>query len=498
MAVSISVSGSSYFTKFFQNTKTPCCQRQGRLVYPQRSMAEAVVCASCPEIYHDRVAELCLQHQVQKAFGKAGDMVNGLSGKDWIPKWEAKVVMATVTKAQTLNSNKALILCIAGGKNCDAEMARQPALVKAIKTEMASQDFRVRVEWIEINEFLERYPEAKSKNSKSTKENVKPKDGKGGKDKKDSQGGKDGKDGKGGKDKKDSQGSKDGKDGKGGKDKKDGKGGKDGKDGKGGKDTKNGKGAVEGKGDLHSCYPKHSNPPVKESAKNAVSSQADKKFCKYWQQGECKNGKDCAFEHGPRMSSDPPKAKANAKKDKKDKKLPCTGCGRTFKDWQDMCSKHFLCKGHTPICVCQECGDAFKDDIACGQHQAAKGHKGMARYNDINDDEDESEGWDCGQCGKTFASESAVEQHQQSTGHGDFPSCLTCGRTFGFGDEQALLQHQMTKGHGGVQWLLNSDSEDEDLPHTGGPPMFFADHLSHRELAAMILGAPEPVIPRPW
>ena len=52
-------------------------------------------------------------------------MVNVLSGKDWIPKWEAKVVMATVTKAQTLNSNKALILCIAGGKHCDAEMVRQ-------------------------------------------------------------------------------------------------------------------------------------------------------------------------------------------------------------------------------------------------------------------------------------------------------------------------------------------------------------------------------------
>ena len=68
-------------------------------------------------------------------------MVNVLSGKDWIPKWEAKVVMATVTKAQTLNSNKALILCIAGGKHCDAEMVRQPALARAIKTEMASQDF---------------------------------------------------------------------------------------------------------------------------------------------------------------------------------------------------------------------------------------------------------------------------------------------------------------------------------------------------------------------
>ena len=55
-------------------------------------------------------------------------MVNVKSGKDWIPKWEAKVVMATVTKAKTLKSNKALTLNIAGGKPCDAEMVRQPAL----------------------------------------------------------------------------------------------------------------------------------------------------------------------------------------------------------------------------------------------------------------------------------------------------------------------------------------------------------------------------------
>ena len=80
--------------------------------YPQRSMTEAVVCASCPETYHDRVA------------------------------------------------------------------------VRAIKTEMASQAFRVRVELIEIHEFLERYPDVTSKTSKSTK----PKYGKGGKDTQDGKG----------------------------------------------------------------------------------------------------------------------------------------------------------------------------------------------------------------------------------------------------------------------------------------------------------------------
>ena len=96
-------------------------------------------------------------------------MVNVLSGKDWIPKWEAKVVMATVTKAKTLKSNKAHILDIARGKHCDAEMARQPALVRAIKTEMASQEFRVRVEFNEISEFLERVSGHQVKNYKVDK-----------------------------------------------------------------------------------------------------------------------------------------------------------------------------------------------------------------------------------------------------------------------------------------------------------------------------------------
>ena len=118
-------------------------------------------------------------------------MVNGKSGKDWIPKWEAKVVMATVTKAKTLKSNKARVLYTAGGKPCDAEMVRQPALARAIKKEMASQEFGVRFKFIEINEFLERYPTTKSKTSKSTKENREPKDGKGGKDTQDGKGGKD-------------------------------------------------------------------------------------------------------------------------------------------------------------------------------------------------------------------------------------------------------------------------------------------------------------------
>ena len=87
-------------------------------------MTEAVVCASCPETYHNRIAELCLRHQVQKAFGKAV-YIERTKWKRLGSRREAKVVMATVIKAQTLKSNKALILGIAGGKNGEVEMAEE-------------------------------------------------------------------------------------------------------------------------------------------------------------------------------------------------------------------------------------------------------------------------------------------------------------------------------------------------------------------------------------
>ena len=43
-------------------------------------------------------------------------MWNKLSGKRWIPNLEAKVAMTTMTKVQTVNTNKAFILCIEGGE----------------------------------------------------------------------------------------------------------------------------------------------------------------------------------------------------------------------------------------------------------------------------------------------------------------------------------------------------------------------------------------------
>eukprot|EP00927_Polykrikos_kofoidii_P054326 TRINITY_DN48754_c0_g1_i1.p1 TRINITY_DN48754_c0_g1~~TRINITY_DN48754_c0_g1_i1.p1 ORF type:complete len:492 (-),score=71.14 TRINITY_DN48754_c0_g1_i1:220-1521(-) len=84
-------------------------------------------------------------------------MVDSLAGRDWIPKWEAKVVMAMVTKVQTLGSSRARLICIEGGPFCDLEMSRQPHLVKAIRQELGDPEFRVRVEWMSFAEFNEEF-----------------------------------------------------------------------------------------------------------------------------------------------------------------------------------------------------------------------------------------------------------------------------------------------------------------------------------------------------
>ena len=120
-------------------------------------MEEAVVVASCPSKHHDVVSYFCKKRGFQKAFGREGDMVDTLSGDDWVAKWEAKVAMATVTKAETLGTSRAKIICISGGEFCDLELASQPMLVREIKQEMQNEAFRVRVEWMEFEEFMEHY-----------------------------------------------------------------------------------------------------------------------------------------------------------------------------------------------------------------------------------------------------------------------------------------------------------------------------------------------------
>ena len=55
-------------------------------------------------------------------------------------------MMTTVTKAQTLKTDNILIICVSSGQICNAETARQPVPVRAIKTEMTDPKFIVRID----------------------------------------------------------------------------------------------------------------------------------------------------------------------------------------------------------------------------------------------------------------------------------------------------------------------------------------------------------------
>lgn len=118
-----------------------------------RESVVVVVCASCPVKHHDEALRICNHCNIQKAFGKAGDMVDKLSGKDWISKWEAKVVMTVVTSVNILRADRAHIFCIEGGPHCDLEASAQPKLVRAIRQELRKSEFPVQVVWLSFEDF---------------------------------------------------------------------------------------------------------------------------------------------------------------------------------------------------------------------------------------------------------------------------------------------------------------------------------------------------------
>jgi hypothetical protein len=333
-------------------------------------------------------------------------MVNSLSGKDWIPKWEAKVVMATVTKAQTMGVNKALILCVSGGKNCDAEMGRQPQLVRAIKQEMADQSFRVRVEWMDVEDFYERWPATKGTiprappNLLTGRQNVESKQPK-------------------------QQGAQR-------------------------SDVPQATASqpkAEAKKQKAEAKPKaeaHSKQKVTSAQPKAVA------LCKYFAKGKCVNGDACTFSH----RSDKEGRDTNSAACGQAKQIQCLECGKSFKTWEQIEAKHWLCKGHAPMCKCVQCGKAFDIGAQCQQHQKDTGHKGMARVN-----HPAPATWICRQCSKLFNTETALDQHKTSAGHNTVPACKGCDRVFD--TFQALSQHQAAKGHTGVEWLDESDLESD-------------------------------------
>jgi hypothetical protein len=120
---------------------------------------EAVIVASCPESRQILVTEICKRKNFQKAYGRSGDMVDSLKGRDWMGKWQAKVVMPSITKAQSLNTRRIKIICIEGGKFCDEEHACMPHLKKAIAKEWIDSgnttELRLECLWMGYDSFFE-------------------------------------------------------------------------------------------------------------------------------------------------------------------------------------------------------------------------------------------------------------------------------------------------------------------------------------------------------
>ena len=122
----------------------------------------ALVCASCPESRHDSVTKICQAYKIQKAYGRSGDMVDTLSGKDWVGKWQSKVVMASVTLARTLSVNRVKLICLQGGRFCNEEYRHTQLLKAAVEREWKDGGnegkILVDVHWTEFDAFVCDYP----------------------------------------------------------------------------------------------------------------------------------------------------------------------------------------------------------------------------------------------------------------------------------------------------------------------------------------------------
>lgn len=117
----------------------------------------ALVCASCPEALEGSVSQACLNLGIRRVFNKFGEGATSLGDDAWAVLWEQKVVSVAVKTAQALGASRASVICVAGGRRADVEAARLPGTLRAIKSAMNCDGFRVRAEWLEPDDFFERY-----------------------------------------------------------------------------------------------------------------------------------------------------------------------------------------------------------------------------------------------------------------------------------------------------------------------------------------------------
>jgi len=418
-----------------------------------------VVCASCPERFHDQAVEICSRRGIHKAFGKTGDMLNSLTGKDWVAKWETKVVMTVVTAVRCLKVSRARILCIEGGKHCDLENAAQPKLVRAIRQELGDMDFKVRVEWMSFGEFCEVVGASEALNQSAQQAGVAPK----------------------------AQTQASSKSAatvsaKGG--------------GKSSATTASISDVCkyfrEGTCTKGSACPFAHGPSVGAGkGKASANASATSKLCKHFAQGDCTKGSACTFAHvapplPPTVNSKDVGGGAGTKLCKLFAEGACTkgsSCpfGHVFGNATKPC-KHFAagkcvegnaCKfSHTARKASEPQPRASRAEEAVAKHMTSTHTSPDKRRNAERRGPSESSEpvWQCSECLREFATMTAVEQHMRSTGHSmagqRAPSessepvweCPECLREFA--TETAVEQHMRSTGHSMAGQRAPSESSE--------------------------------------
>jgi len=112
---------------------------------------EVSICAACPADNQDEVTQVCKRWKITKAFSQAIDAGASFSAKHWL----SQVALAVAWLVEERCATRANIVCIEGGRWCGLQMGQQEVLCQAVRAELKSADFPIRVKWMPIQDFLD-------------------------------------------------------------------------------------------------------------------------------------------------------------------------------------------------------------------------------------------------------------------------------------------------------------------------------------------------------
>ncbi len=318
-------------------------------------------------------------------------MVDSLSGKDWVGKWQSKVVMASVTLARTLSVSRVKLICLQGGRFCNEEYKHTQLLKAAVEREWkdGGNDGKILVDvhWTEFDAFICDYPLPLPATNKPAGTKV------------------------GGVEKAAAQVPP--------------------------PPTASGKKQAD-------AQPSKSSGEPAASKKGKDASTAPKDSGKQGKGKPASNDEGSSGKKGA-VPAQKPAAESPRPASAVTAQHSCDECEKKFKSKEQL-AQHLSSTNHFMVsCQCKGCDRVFSNMAQLKQHQGDTGHRGGEKIHTRCGVPDNSEVWVCGACEKEFKTEVAYENHQLTTGHVD-PECPLCNKTFF--SAMSLEQHLQATGHG--------------------------------------------------